>query len=419
MRAIPKQIGDYRILEELGRGSMGVVLKGEAPDGTLVAIKVFNPSDDLSPGHKLELHDRFLQEARILSEIDHPNVVHVLASGHTDGSDYMVMEFVEGFNLKELAQMGRRFTVEEAVDIIRQVLLGLDAIHRHGVVHRDIKPSNIILRPDGTAVITDFGIARKLTEKTLARGDHLLGTPAYMAPEQITGGQVDHRADIYSAGVVLYELLTGERAFPGDISEALYRVVNEDPADPRSYRPEISTDLVMALEKALAKDPARRFASALDFYHRLERARLVEPSPEPAKGALSTGALKRSAKRPSDRDQTSTPLPSPSPPSPSPTAPPSSGSLGILLGSGALDPTAQLSTREETIYCTYCGMPNPVSADSCARCRAPLVKPPHLTPSSGFVRPADYRVDKSELYGCLNLILLFILVVAVLILLFL
>ena len=189
-----------------------------------------------------------------------------------EGMPFIAMEFVEGRELADLFKDGKTFSQEQALDVIRQVLSALDYAHASGIVHRDIKPANIIVVEDGSIKVTDFGIAR-LDTVNLTQHGSMIGTPSYMSPEQFTGKSVDHRSDLFSCGVLLFELLTGEKPFPGTtMTEIMYKVLHEHPrelSDVNHLAPQALNDVV---RKALAKDPDERFQHAADFYNALEGA---------------------------------------------------------------------------------------------------------------------------------------------------
>lgn len=239
---------------------MGVVYR--ARDETLdreVAVKVLSPS--VSEG---QFHERFLQEARLAASLSHPNLVAVYDAGEDEetGRPFLVMELVEGESIRDwMAARGPR-PPAQAASVVRQAAEGLHQAHSKGIIHRDVKPGNLMLSPGGEIKITDFGIARP-GASDLTRTGQLLGTPHYMAPEQVTGETVDARADVFALGVVLYELLTGEKPFSGDTLTAVsYRLINTDPPPASALRPSVPEDLERIVRKALAKDPAERYASA-------------------------------------------------------------------------------------------------------------------------------------------------------------
>jgi serine/threonine-protein kinase len=254
-------LGRYRLLGELGRGAMGVVYRAEDPMlSRTVAIKTINMVADVE--ERAEYEKRFYQEAKAAGGLSHPNVVTIYDIGHAGDVVYMAMEYVEGTELRDLLSRGR-LDAAAAVDIAAQVAEGLAYAHARGVVHRDVKPANIMVSRDGPAKIMDFGIARMRASDVKTQTGMLLGSPKYMAPEQLLGGPVDPRCDIFSLGVVLYEALTGAPPFAGaDISQIMYQIVHATPPPPSAVNSRVPPMLDLIVAKALAKDPAARYQDA-------------------------------------------------------------------------------------------------------------------------------------------------------------
>jgi tetratricopeptide (TPR) repeat protein/tRNA A-37 threonylcarbamoyl transferase component Bud32 len=258
---IGKKVSHYEILEELGRGGMGIVYK--ARDTRLdreVALK-FLPQQFTSDASARE---RFIREAKTASSLDHQHICTIHDIGESeDGQTYIVMAFYSGSTLKQRIESGP-MDLPEAVGIAVQVADGLAAAHRKGIVHRDIKPGNIIVTDEGVAKILDFGLAKLAgTAVELTAEDSTLGTAAYMSPEQARGDELDSRSDVWSLGVVLYEMLAGRRPFAADYEQALiYGILNEEPPAIRSVRPDVPDDLAEVVSAALSKDVDRRYASA-------------------------------------------------------------------------------------------------------------------------------------------------------------
>jgi ABC-type transport system substrate-binding protein len=247
----------YEILGELGRGGMGVVYRARDPMlNRDVAVKLIS-STDLTT----ELEERFQREAQVVAQMDHPSIVPIHDLGRHEGSLFFVMPLVSGTNLSHLIR-GGTLTLGEVVDIGIQVADALDYSHARGVVHRDIKPANIMVaREEGSPVrvrVMDFGLAHTASESRLTKTGTLVGTVAYLSPEQVASRAFDGRSDIYSLGVVLYECLVGEPPFTGEVQSVLYRIVHEIPQPPRSLGAEIREDLQDAILRCLEKDPARR-----------------------------------------------------------------------------------------------------------------------------------------------------------------
>jgi serine/threonine-protein kinase len=260
-------ISHYRITGKLGEGGMGVVYRAE--DTRLqrtVALKVL-PGDSVSPADR----ERFLREAQSAAQVHHPNICPIFEVDEDQGRLFFVMALVEGPSLRTLLKQGP-VPIERTVEIAAQVASGLDAAHRQGVIHRDIKSANIVEGLYGQPCILDFGLALRSDASRLTRTGGFVGTPAYMSPEQAEGRTVDHRTDLWSLGVVLYELLTGELPFRRDGElPTLYAIVNENPKPPSALRPGVPPVLDELVLKCLAKDPAHRYQSAVELSERLRQ----------------------------------------------------------------------------------------------------------------------------------------------------
>lgn len=275
--ARPLNIGRYRVTGVLGRGAMGVVYLGhDVGIDRQVAIKTIHRRL-LSGGDGAEWLERFRREVRAAGRCLHPNIVTVFEYGEENGAPYIVMEYVQGRELRDYLKDRQPLPLANAVAVIVQVLQALGHAHAHGVVHRDIKPGNIILLADGQVKVTDFGIARLETVSGLTQVGMTVGTPGYMAPEQFRGTEADRRADLYATGVVLFELLTGSRPFTGrGASELMYQVLNEPPRKATLLNPRLPPELDDVLAKALTKSPDERFQEAGEFIAALESLKLVE-----------------------------------------------------------------------------------------------------------------------------------------------
>ena len=288
--------GKYRIIEKLGSGGMGGVYKAEqALMGRFVAIKVLRSSFH---GDDLQMR-RFQQEAKTLSQLSHPNAVTVFDFGIENGLPYLVMEYIEGQTLKVLIRDERRVPLARVKGILRQACAALSEAHRLGIVHRDIKPDNIMLRPhhDGSdwVKVLDFGVAKSVlgNDPSLTQAGVLVGTPQYMSPEQCKGSELDPRADIYSLGVVLYEMLSGEVPFAApSVLELLMKVMNAQPESLRKFKTVLTlpTTVDAVVLKALAKEPADRFQTMADFYSCFEKSL---PGARAGEGARSEGLSKK------------------------------------------------------------------------------------------------------------------------------
>lgn len=268
--------GRYDLREELGRGAMGVVFHGFDPTiGRNVAVKTLRLSEAGTGLSREELIGRFQTEARAAGLLTHPNIVVVFDAGEEEGLFYITMEYVEGRSLQSMIDAHQPFPVSRVLKLMEQVCSALDFAHQHNVVHRDIKPANLMLTSDDVVKITDFGTAKILQFGT-AQTAHVMGTPSYMSPEQVKGKPVDGRSDIFSLGVILYELMTGEKPFPGqNITTVIYKIINEEPIPPRSLDSSIHPGLSAVITRALSKDPAARYQSchelltALKNYHEM------------------------------------------------------------------------------------------------------------------------------------------------------
>jgi len=271
------KLGKYEIRGTLGKGAMGTVYDGyDAIIDRRVAIKTMTKPDPNDAEAQDELA-RFRREAQAAGRLAHPNIVGVYDYGEEGDTAYIVMEYAPGTELKKLLDKNERITPAEAVRIMQGVLAGLQYSHERGVVHRDIKPGNIILSPDGTVKIADFGIAR-IESSSMTQAGTVLGTPAYMSPEQFMGQTVDARTDIYSAGVMFYQLLTGERPFEGSMSAIMHKALNTEPPRPSDISVTAPTALDMVVARAMAKRPENRFETAAQFAEAIRTA-LASPSP--------------------------------------------------------------------------------------------------------------------------------------------
>jgi len=275
MPPTPSKLGRYEILEELGKGAMGIVFLARDPlIGRLVALKTFRLGFSVGDRDLQQFRARFIREAQSAGILSHPGIVtiHDVVERSEEGLAFIAMEYVRGTNLKALLQGDTPLELAFVADVIAQIAAALDYAHEHGVVHRDVKPANVILTVDGKVKITDFGIAR-IDSSNLTQEGQLLGTPNYMAPEQVMGKDVDHRADLFSLGVVVYEMLTGHKPFQGEnLTQVSHRIVYEPFTPPEKFVRDLPPPLRAVLEKALEKDPDRRYQAARELATELAAA---------------------------------------------------------------------------------------------------------------------------------------------------
>ena len=264
-----RRIGRYQILEEIASGGQATVYRARDADlERVVALKVLHPHLSADPQYL----ERFLREARMAGSLNHPNIVIIYEVGRDDGQHLIAMEHLPQ-SLHSLIQAEGSLPVDRAVDICRQMALGLQSAHENGIIHRDIKPQNILLGPDGTAKVTDFGIARAADLSTMTRTGMLMGTPHYMSPEQAKGERVDTRTDVYSLGCVLYQMLTGEVPFKADTPLAVIRQhIEERPRPVRTVRSEVPAAVERVVARCMEKDPGRRYQTPQQLALVLEQA---------------------------------------------------------------------------------------------------------------------------------------------------
>jgi beta-lactam-binding protein with PASTA domain/predicted Ser/Thr protein kinase len=282
--------GRYRIVRKLGAGGMADVYLAEDQElGRQVAIKILN--------HRHAVDDsfieRFRREAKNAAGLSHPNIVSIYDRGEAEGTYYIAMEFLDGRSLKELIVGRGPAPIKVAIDYARNILAALAAAHKQGIVHRDIKPHNVLIGAEGRLKVTDFGIARSGASQMTEVGS-IIGTAQYLSPEQARGAPVDQTSDLYSVGVVLYEMLTGQVPFTGDTPlEIAMKHLSEVPKPPSELRPEISHDLDSVVLRALAKDPSERYQSAEEMDADLARVAEglpVDPETEEAATAVLSGS---------------------------------------------------------------------------------------------------------------------------------
>ncbi len=260
MSLIGKKIGPYLVLEEIGRGGMGIVFKARHEKlGRLVALKMLAPHLSSNP----TMRARFLREAKLQANLVHPNVVNIFDYLEEENNAFLVMEYVPGQTLEQMLLKKKRFSIPEVLFVAEGVLEALSFMHKKGIIHRDIKPSNIIVAENGLIKVTDFGIARLVEEPSITQAGGKIGTLFYLAPELIKEGKLSPAADIYSLGVTLFQLLTGQVPFTGKTEYEIIKGHLEKPPPPiQKLNPEVPVTLVKVIEKALSKKPEDRFSSA-------------------------------------------------------------------------------------------------------------------------------------------------------------
>ena len=306
------QLGRYEVVGELGQGAMGVVYKARDPlIDRIVAIKTINLS--LAMDEKEEYEGRFYQEAKAAGRLSHPNIVTIYDVGKSDDIAYIAMEFLEGRELRDMLNDGQRMPVDEVLAIVMQVARGLAYAHEKGVVHRDVKPSNIMVVHEGHAKITDFGIARMASAGVRTQTGMVLGSPKYMSPEQVMGKLTDQRSDIFSLGVMLYEMLTGQAPFVGEnVNAIMYQTLNATPTAPGTMNPLVPDMLNFIVAKALAKGLDNRYQNAKDFANDLRACRDAMPrsslradssQPQPTPGTRLPNAIHAVGREEADADE--------------------------------------------------------------------------------------------------------------------
>jgi eukaryotic-like serine/threonine-protein kinase len=265
-------VGRYEIIEKLGQGSMGVVYRGRDPYiNRDVGIKISRPSSSMTGRQTDKYRERFFLEAQSAGMLAHPNIVTIYDAGMYRDFCYIAMEYIDGPNLGGFCSRDHLLPIGNVAEIMISACKALDYAHQRGVVHRDIKPSNIMLNRGGEVRITDFGIAQIKSDQTLSKG--IIGSPSYMSPEQVKEEPITNLSDVFSLGCVMYELLTGEQAFPGDnYFSIMYKIINDNPVSMREIRPEIPEILEKIVRKALAKDTDKRYLTCMDLAYDLRVA---------------------------------------------------------------------------------------------------------------------------------------------------
>jgi hypothetical protein len=278
---MPANLGRYKIVRELGRGAMGVVYEGYDPlIQRRVAVKTALRSLLATSGNADELLTRFIREARAAGALNHPNIITIYDTGEEEGIAYIAMEFVEGGTLQDRLKTGDRWDPAEVVALGAVLAETLGAAHEAGVIHRDVKPANIMLPVRGPAKLTDFGIAH-VHDSTFTQQGDMIGTPYYMSPEQFMGQKIDARADLFSLGIILYEMLTGEKPFRGQaVNTIMHEVLKSAPTPPDQLNYSVTACLSAVLLKALAKSPLNRYQNGIAFAAALRES--LKENPDPA-----------------------------------------------------------------------------------------------------------------------------------------
>lgn len=285
-KRLPERFGRYKVLGEIGEGAMGVVyLARDDVIGRGVAVKTLVMRSGLSGEDEAEVKERFRREAKAAGALQHPNIVVIYDVGEEGGAPFIAMEHLSGTTLVKIIEESPS-PVQRATHIVTQLLSALSYAHGHGVVHRDIKPDNVFLLPDGTVKVVDFGIAHIASATNLTVSGQVLGTPRYMSPEQVKGEVVGYQSDIFSVGILLYEILTGRPAFDGNSpTSVMYKVVHEEPTPAREFSPIVPHELEAVISKATAKVPSERYSSASEMAVDMERIAGMRGSAPPVTSA--------------------------------------------------------------------------------------------------------------------------------------
>jgi serine/threonine-protein kinase len=273
-----QQVGRYQIVSELGRGAMGIVYKALDPAiGRTIAIKSIRLQDLTDEAERARLRERLFREAQSAGILSHPNIVTIYDIAEENGMAYIFMEFVNGPPFEKMLKVDKTPDKETLLSIFRQTAGALDYAHKKGIVHRDIKPANIMIHEDGTAKITDFGVAKIMSQQMTLAGT-MMGTPSYMSPEQVQSTEITGAADQFSLAVIAYETLTGEKPFAAEyMPTLLYKIVREDPLPPQRLNNTLSSQVETVLGKALSKGPEDRFENCTEFINALTTACNANP----------------------------------------------------------------------------------------------------------------------------------------------
>ncbi len=410
-------LGKYEVRREIGRGAMGVVYEGYDPlIKRVVALKTIRP-DQLKGEDSGTVIARFRREAQAAGRLSHPNIVSIHDFGEDAGVWFIAMEHVKGRELKECFDGNERFRTTDVVRIMSQLLAALDYSHRQGVIHRDIKPANIFLLDDGSVKVADFGIAH-IDASSLTQVGTVLGTPSYMSPEQILGLPVDGRSDLFSAGVILYQFLTGERPFAGSAATTMQKVLKEDPLPPSTLNVQVLPVMDAVVRKALAKRADDRFQSAQEFADAI-RAAVPVAAPEakrlsdaePTIIATAAPAVVATARPVPDASPPPAPAPAPAKSRPTAALATAIGIAAVAIAAGVWfllqRPAVEVAkpAQPSTPLAAVQSPAPPPSAPAPAPASAPVAAPASPEPGTltiaavGLVDPTDprYQGDKALL----------------------
>ena len=412
------KLGRFQILSVIGEGAMGVVYLARDPEiERTVAVKTLRAIAEASGSARADLEARFLKEAKLAGRLQHPNVVTVYEVGREGDTSFIAMEYVDGEPLNRVAATDAGLDASARIEIVRQIAQALEHAHGRGVLHRDIKPGNILVTRDRRVKVADFGIGKLLASGTgdLTRTGQMLGSPAYMSPEQIKGEKLDGRSDLFSLGVVTYELLTGSRPFPGDsITTLVYQILHTEPRDPLALRGDLPPVAREVFARLLAKSPDRRPADAAGFLKEIRRIEAELRDVVPTQ-ALSSERLTAPLEVPVRREPPAPPAPpsasSPTPPVPAPPAPPSdrawtSGPLYLFGAAAVLAAIAFLlwiwrapERREDVRVATSAATPAPAAPAAVEPTvfPAPTEAPTIALPTPGPAAAADAIVGATRL----------------------
>jgi serine/threonine-protein kinase len=265
-------LGRYEVEKELGKGAMGTVYLGKDPKiSRIVAIKTLALAQEFDEDEIDVVKKRFFREAETAGRLNHPNIVTIYDAGEEHDLAYIAMEFLKGHDLSRYCKPDNLLDMRRVIGIVERAAEGLDYAHKQNVVHRDIKPSNIMYEPESDTVkITDFGIAR-ITDSSKTKTGTVLGTPSYMSPEQLAGKKVDGRSDLFSLGIMLYQMLSGSLPFKADsMASLMFKITNEEAVDIQTIRAEIPQALATVVNKALIKDADQRYQTGIEFANALK-----------------------------------------------------------------------------------------------------------------------------------------------------